>query len=231
MEPANILFVIAFIGLPLAFGIWALVSRRELLRNAPPPEAQDQRPRRATRPAPSHEQRDEPVQQTMQAPAAPGRAASPPPESTQETVQVPAAHQEQSPRSPQPAQETVQMPATPPEPPPPPDPSPVAEPPPAEPEPEPGQSWSSGTTDELPIIGLPEAEPPPELERETAAMPAQEPVYQPPPVVRREPTIPGPPVRRPFYAPRYAGRSRGVVKRLTPLERQSFLSQRPVNGR
>jgi hypothetical protein len=219
MEPANILFVIAFIGLPIAFGIWALVSRRELRRSVPPrrraepaPPAPRQRPQRPP------QAQAEPDQRTRQLPATP---PNPEPAADQRTVQVPAADVQESP-----AQHTVQMPpahAGPPEP----EPAP-------EPEPEERWSGSSGTTEELPIIGIP-GEPAPEphpqppsqppAEVETASFPTHIPEPQAAPAAPR-PMIPGPPLRRPFYPPRYVGKSGGVVKRLTPLSRQSFLARR-----
>ena len=214
MEPANILFVIAFIGLPIAFGIWALVSKRELKRisRARPPEhaanpedAQEQPA--PEQPAPQIIQ--EPQQPTVQIPAAqpsPQRTEPPPQQPAQPTVQMPAV--EQAPPAGDPVQETVQLPAVEPDPP------PSA----SEPEPDVEQPWdgSSGTTEEFRIFGYPE-------QPEDVPTPPVSQTPAPDPVAPARLST-GLPARRPFYPPRFAGKSRGVVKRLTPLERQRLIA-------
>jgi hypothetical protein len=223
MEPANILFVIAFIGLPVAFGIWALMSRRELSKMAPPPA----RPRRAAlapeRSRPVQPADDTPEQRTVQLPATPdGRLpqAQSQQAASEETLampmtQSPPAVQAGSRGQPPQSDETVQVPGIQQQPP------PQAVPA----SPPPGPVGQSGTTEEFPIIGYPEATPQPEPAPVPAAPAASAPIPQRAPEPR--PTLPDirPPLRRPFYPPRYIGRSAGIVKRLTPFECQQFVAK------
>jgi hypothetical protein len=259
MEPANILFVIAFIGIPLAFGIWALASRRELKRMGPPPRRPESdvttQATRQPSPAPTQtpvpqeertrqmpaaaEEPDASVQatrrqapadvdqRTRQVPVTPPQTIAPIPQQFgyQPVAQAPPAEAKPSP------QDTEELPAiqddqlT----------QPVSPavggsiPPPQTqtPEPEPEQwSGSSGTTEEFPIVGYPEAAssaPEPTVSapapvHQTQAQANTAPVTTPPP--RRTGLI----VRRPFYPPRYGGKSAGVIKRLSPLEAQRFLA-------
>jgi hypothetical protein len=245
MDPANILFIVAFIGLPIAFGVWAMMSRRELksrppaVRNKPPEtmavedgvEVAEQehqpRPRRRRRRKPR--QPDAAPQQTSAMPAAPSADQQP-------TVQAPAV-----------------APA--------PEPAPAAPPPrPQEPAPaapaEPVNYGPSGTTEEFPIIAdgvMPEAPPPP-VEQETVTIPAYIPaeglvaaeISPPPPVPQPTPDsglpqqagndgpqTPPPPAPRPavygllarrrYYPVRYVAPSGGVVKRMTPLDERVFV--------
>jgi hypothetical protein len=191
MEPANILFIIAFIGLPIAFGIWAIMSRRELLRQSPPPLSEEAEPDQRTLPADQEQaspDQDVQGQRTERLPQV---------EERDETRQLPPERPVE--------QQTVKVfgvqPTPPPE-------APAASP---EPEPERRRTGQSGTTEELPIIGNPDS-----------AHPSAQ--IHPPPNAN-------PPVNRPFYPPRYAGRSGGVVKRLSPLESQRFLAPKPSGRR
>lgn len=136
MEPANILFVIAFIGLPIAIGIWALMTRREVVRRGGPAQ---------------------------------GRTAPSSQPSEQRTAATPAARQ----HGPT-ADQTIEM---------------------------------RGTS---------------AADQETMAMPQRNWARQVKPV-RGQPAVTVDPSRRRFYPPRYAGRSAGVVKRMTPRAHQSFL--------
>jgi hypothetical protein len=238
MDPANILFVIAFIGLPIAFGIWAIVSRRELKRGRPPVAR--------TRPAPPAEAEPE------QPPAKPRqrrrRQLRPRQQSAQPTAPYPAVQQEPD------TQQTMQAPAVPPpSQPPAPEPAPP-EPPPQSPAPEPAPPapvdyGPSGTTQEFPVIAdgvMPPAEQ--DWTQETVSIPAQIPeeelvnaVEEAPPASQPEPApvpaaspappVKGLPVRRRYYPVQYAGRSRGVVKRMTPLDQRQFVHRSRVRTR
>lgn len=139
MDAANLLFIIAFIGLPLAIGIWALVMRRELLRRGGPVS-------RRRRTAPPRR----PAQQARTAPA----------------------------------------------------------------------TERGHTADQTTQVGAQEG-----AEQETAAVPRRDWASAVKPV-RGQTGSTHVPARRHFYPPRYAGRSGGVVKRVTPRAAQSFLRPR-----
>lgn len=267
MEPANILFIIAFIGIPIAFGVWALVSRRELQRMPPPPprkqppstDTSGQEPEKGPappQPPPAHpahsvdagtrqmpatqrepdaasqetrQQAPPPeAQRTRQIAAAPPQAASPLPQqfgfhppsddasadsrpSPQDTEELPAIEVDQQSQ-----------------------PIPVA---PQAPQAQPSNenqaertSGSSGTTEEFPVVGYTEIEPLSPDPDQTAGMPAQPPEQPEVPAAPAPTPSPAPPrrggliVRRPFYAPRYSGKSRGVVKRMSPHGERRFLA-------
>lgn len=231
MEPANILFVIAFIGLPLAFGIWALISRRELKRMSPPVRRQ----------APQV-----PPRQQQQPPQQAAQAASQQPQ-TQHTVQMPAADEGSLPQAPppprQPAPESEQTQTIPqfgyqPSPPPAtlqPDPQPestqeTVQAPAVEPEPaqgsahgeEPETSGRSGTTEEFPIIGYTEFETAPQ--DLAPAAPVESSTPQPSRIEPRKP--------RRFVPPRSWLRSAVLTRRVNPLGQRTFVAKRnPRNHR
>lgn len=237
MDPANVLFVIAFIGLPIAFGIWAIVSRRELKRARPPVA----RPR----PAPPVEAETDPP------PAKPRRRRRQlrprqQPAQAQPTAPYQAVQQQPT------EQPTMQAPAVQPSPEPPPsEPAPAAQPPPEPPPAEvapaaPVDYGPSGTTQEFPVIAdgmMPRVE----QEQETMSIPIQIPEEQlvdnteppspavhpdpaPVPTMPPEPPAYGPPVRRRYFPVQYVGRSKGVVRRMTPLAQRQFVHHARVRS-
>jgi hypothetical protein len=229
MEPANILFIIAFIGIPIAFGVWALANRRALRQSKRPPEsstpdqsAQPTQPaRRQRRQPPAQEAPSQPQgeqQPTRQMPAA---DAQPDPQPSQRTEPLPAAPQQD-------AQRTRQVPAAATQP------TPVSEQQSERTWGWSGSSGSSGTTEEFPIISDPAPPNVPSRPDETMELPAvvvPDPVPDQPekfaPIKRPSPTL-SVVDRRPFRSPRYSGKSGGIVKRFPPTRATQFIRNRSM---
>jgi hypothetical protein len=234
MEPANILFIIAFIGIPIAFGIWALANRRALRQSKRSPRAATpeqptqtfrQQQSRPAEPAPASPKGEQ--QPTRQMPAAdeqpspqpapkPPPSPAPPQQDTQRTRQVPAATIQPAPSPAQQAERNWGWSL-----------SPQA--------PEPARtSGSSGTTEEFPIVNAAPQSNVPVRADETMELPAvivpeSTPAPAPPKTQTPEPSSPSTlstDDRRPLRMPRYGGKSVGVVKRFPPGRATKFIGER-----